>query len=98
MLLIPLIDGVTVANLISWNPSLAGLAPCSFQVGQQYCVQNLALNFTNITPYCRKQYLAGPGDTCASVMAGAGIGIDQFYAWNPAVGATCQTWQNGMQT
>lgn len=88
-------DGVQLSDLISWNPSLASESPCSFNVGEQYCVQYLPLNHTDTTSSCTRQYLAGPDDTCASIMSSYGLQIGQFYAWNPSVGASCETWENG---
>jgi LysM repeat protein len=38
---------------------------------------------------CNKFYLVRSGDTCSSVASSNGITLDQFYAWNPAVGTTC---------
>lgn len=87
--------GVQLSDLISWNPSLASESPCSFNVGEQYCVQYLPLNHTDTTSSCTRQYLAGPDDTCASIMSSYGLQIGQFYAWNPSVGASCETWENG---
>ncbi|KAH8598446.1 hypothetical protein B0O99DRAFT_699806 [Bisporella sp. PMI_857] len=39
---------------------------------------------------CTQFYKVRQGDTCASVAAGAGLGLDQFDALNPEVGVDCQ--------
>lgn len=38
---------------------------------------------------CNNFYLVQSGDTCASIVATAGISLADFYTWNPAVGSTC---------
>ncbi|KAJ6020143.1 hypothetical protein N7522_000218 [Penicillium canescens] len=38
---------------------------------------------------CDKFHLVQPGDTCSAVASTAGISLDDFYAWNPAVGTSC---------
>ncbi|WQF75116.1 Putative LysM domain-containing protein [Colletotrichum destructivum] len=44
---------------------------------------------------CNKFYFVKQGDTCQVVTSGAGITLDQFYAWNPSVGSTCSgMWTN----
>lgn len=88
------LDGVGLTDLYSWNPSLSSTA-CSFNVGQQYCVQYLPLNHTDITASCRRTHVSGPGETCKDVMSNYRVQMDQFYAWNPSVGTTCQNWKNG---
>lgn len=88
------LDGVALTDLYSWNPSL-NPAACSFNVDQQYCVQYMPLNHTDMATSCRRTYLSGPGDTCSSFMSDWGIQDDQFYAWNPSVGSSCQNWKNG---
>lgn len=38
---------------------------------------------------CKDFYLVVPGDGCYDLAASAGITLDDFYAWNPAVGSDC---------
>ena len=52
---------------------------------------------TTPTPYqtgmatdCDSFYLAVSGDECATVASNARISLADFYAWNPAVGSTCE--------
>ncbi|KAI5457371.1 hypothetical protein BGZ63DRAFT_342493, partial [Mariannaea sp. PMI_226] len=42
-----------------------------------------------MTKDCTKFYLMQSGDLCWSMAQNAGITLDQFYAWNPAVGSDC---------
>jgi hypothetical protein len=52
---------------------------------------------TTPTPYqtgmatdCDSFYLVVSGDECATVASNARISLADFYAWNPAVGSTCE--------
>lgn len=38
---------------------------------------------------CGDFYLVVSGDGCYDIAANAGISLDDFYAWNPAVGSDC---------
>ncbi|KAH7017948.1 putative LysM domain protein [Microdochium trichocladiopsis] len=42
-----------------------------------------------MTNNCRRFYLTQKGDTCAAIVAAAGINGPIFYAWNPAVNSDC---------
>ncbi|KAH9206636.1 hypothetical protein DL95DRAFT_315232 [Leptodontidium sp. 2 PMI_412] len=42
-----------------------------------------------ITTSCSSFYLVVSGDQCGTIATAAGISLDSFYAWNPAVGSTC---------
>jgi LysM repeat protein len=44
---------------------------------------------TGMISTCDEFYLVVSGDDCATVAASAGISLDTFYAWNPAVGSNC---------
>ncbi|KAI1120091.1 hypothetical protein F5Y10DRAFT_290335 [Nemania abortiva] len=44
---------------------------------------------TGIVSNCNKFYLVKSGDTCSTIAPMYGITLEQFYAWNPAVGSTC---------
>lgn len=39
---------------------------------------------------CDLFYLVESGDSCQGVSTAAGISLSDFYAWNPAVGTSCQ--------
>ncbi|OTB16721.1 carbohydrate-binding module family 50 protein [Daldinia sp. EC12] len=45
---------------------------------------------TGIAAGCTKYHIAVKGDGCWAVANQYGITLDQFYAWNPAVGSDCQ--------
>ncbi|EAW24579.1 uncharacterized protein NFIA_041570 [Aspergillus fischeri NRRL 181] len=44
---------------------------------------------TGVVANCQQWYVARTGDTCYDIAATYGITLDQFYAWNPAVGSDC---------
>lgn len=44
---------------------------------------------TGIASNCDDLYLVQSGDTCYDIAAADGISLDDFYAWNPAVGTDC---------
>jgi hypothetical protein len=39
-------------------------------------------------------YEVNPRDGCYDIAAMYGITLDEFYAWNPAVGACASLWPN----
>jgi hypothetical protein len=45
---------------------------------------------TGMVSNCNKFYLVVSGDECDTIAANEGISLDDFYAWNPAVGTSCQ--------
>jgi LysM repeat protein len=46
---------------------------------------------TGMATNCNKFYLVKTGDGCQAIAAEYSIPLSDFYAWNPAVGATCNT-------
>ncbi|KAM0458624.1 hypothetical protein ACHAPV_006016 [Trichoderma viride] len=46
---------------------------------------------TGMASNCNKFYDVASGDTCAAIASAAGISLNDFYAWNPAVGNSCST-------
>lgn len=44
---------------------------------------------TGIATDCDSFHLVVSGDTCSDISTDAGITLDEFYEWNPAVGDTC---------
>jgi LysM repeat protein len=47
---------------------------------------------TGMVSGCTVFYEAESGDGCYDIAAAYGITLDQFYAWNPAVGACANLW------
>ncbi|KAJ8069030.1 hypothetical protein OCU04_002704 [Sclerotinia nivalis] len=45
---------------------------------------------TGIATNCDSFYLVVSGDECGTIASKNGISLTQFYAWNPAVGSTCE--------
>ncbi|OKL56098.1 hypothetical protein UA08_08661 [Talaromyces atroroseus] len=44
---------------------------------------------TGMASNCDKFYLVQSGDECGTIASSEGISLDDFYAWNPAVGTNC---------
>ncbi|KAJ5541919.1 hypothetical protein N7535_004338 [Penicillium sp. DV-2018c] len=44
---------------------------------------------TGMVTTCKTFYLVLSGDGCYDIAAAAGVTLDNFYAWNPAVGTDC---------
>ncbi|KAK2858522.1 hypothetical protein FQN49_004646 [Arthroderma sp. PD_2] len=42
-----------------------------------------------MTAHCKKFHLVVSGDGCYNISSATGIPLDDFYAWNPAVGKDC---------
>ncbi|KAI0903549.1 hypothetical protein F4823DRAFT_269713 [Ustulina deusta] len=113
--------GMTEAEFIAWNPSVALLGDCTMVEGLYYCVE---VNYqvlttvttraptsttttsttststgtavttpspvqTGIAANCDKFLLVTSGNTCSNISTTEAITLDDFYAWNPAVGDTC---------
>ncbi|KAI1127539.1 hypothetical protein F5Y10DRAFT_191562 [Nemania abortiva] len=113
--------GMTEAQFIAWNPSVALLGGCTMIEGLYYCVE---VNYqvlttvttsvptstattsttststgtaittpspvqTGIAANCDKFLLVTSGNSCSNISTTEGITLDDFYAWNPAVGDTC---------
>jgi hypothetical protein len=80
-----------------WNPSLATASPCSLKLDEQYCAQRTLHKAANITEYCILRNYAVPGTTLKGFMAGLGIQLDQFFAWNPTVNSDGSGYKTGME-
>ncbi|KAI3336889.1 carbohydrate-binding module family 50 protein [Xylariaceae sp. AK1471] len=46
---------------------------------------------TGIVSNCNLFYEVRSGDICGDIAAAYGISLENFYAWNPAVGSSCST-------
>lgn len=44
---------------------------------------------TGMVTNCDKFYYVNPDEKCQSILDANGITIEQFYAWNPAIGVSC---------
>ncbi|KAL3295352.1 carbohydrate-binding module family 50 protein [Colletotrichum asianum] len=115
-------NGITVEQLLTWNPAL-GTTSCSGLKADVYvCVATggssgsatltappitattssapptTTTEATIQTPSpvqegmvsgCRRFYFTLDGDGCWAIANAAGIDLNDFYAWNPAVGTDC---------
>ncbi|KAL0943523.1 LysM domain-containing protein [Colletotrichum truncatum] len=103
-------SGLSVAQFISWNPSV-GSTCGSLWANVNVCIgvvgfQPSPTKPTNgiptpqptqpgMTDNCYKFYFVRPGETCNDVVAKHGISMGQFSNWNPTVGSTCgDLWAN----
>ncbi|KAF3389261.1 LysM domain-containing protein [Penicillium rolfsii] len=91
----------STADFIAWNPAVGEF--CSgLQVGYYYCVGIPSTPTTTTTPTgpaptqtgiistCNRYHKAVDGDSCAGIVKQYGtFTLDQFLAWNSAVGADC---------
>jgi LysM repeat protein len=46
---------------------------------------------TGLVSNCNAFYLVKTGDQCGTIASQYGLTLAEFYAWNPAVGSTCNT-------
>ncbi|KAK7918376.1 hypothetical protein PG985_010250 [Apiospora marii] len=44
---------------------------------------------TGMVQTCKRFHSVVAGDSCYDIAAGAGISLDTFYSWNPAIGSDC---------
>jgi hypothetical protein len=50
---------------------------------------------TGMAANCDSFHLVVTGDQCDAIAAAAGVSLADFYAWNPAVGSTCESLDRG---
>ncbi|KAH7627240.1 hypothetical protein B0T09DRAFT_270400 [Sordaria sp. MPI-SDFR-AT-0083] len=89
--------GVSVSDLIEWNPTLEGTseASCEVTTDYRYCVQHYLQEEEQATKYCIRKELATPGYTCSQFSGTRGIDMAEFVAWNPSVGPDCGNYTAG---
>lgn len=97
--------GIGLADFYAWNPAVGtscnaldvGDYVCVDIIGVTPSSTTSATDgITTPTPYqtgmastCDAFYLVQSGDECGTIASDYGISLDNFYAWNPAVGTTC---------
>jgi hypothetical protein len=92
--------GVTMAQLLEWNPSLASRVEngdCYLWPGEQYCAQRDPDETANITQYCVERQVAesGPRSTCDGFVAWYGLNKASFLEWHPGLGSNCEHFHSG---
>ncbi|KAH7633183.1 hypothetical protein B0T09DRAFT_87582 [Sordaria sp. MPI-SDFR-AT-0083] len=91
--------GVSVSDLIEWNPTLEGTneASCEVSTDYRYCVQHYLQEEEQATKYCIRKELATPGYTCSQFAGTRGIDMAEFVAWNPSAGPNCGNYTAGTE-
>jgi hypothetical protein len=92
--------GVTMAQLLEWNPSLASRVEngdCYLWPGEQYCAQRDLDTTSNITQYCVERRVAesGPRSTCDGFVTWYGLDKASFLEWHPGLGSNCENFHSG---
>lgn len=87
---IALLYGVTVADLLAWNPSLNAtggtFSPCEMPGTRQFCVEPLERNATDMTTNCSMTAMAFPRiNSCRDFAALYNITTGALVAWNPSI-------------
>ncbi|KAH7120729.1 hypothetical protein EDB81DRAFT_914530 [Dactylonectria macrodidyma] len=99
--------GVSLTNFYAWNPAVGSTCAslflgdyvCIGVIGSVAPTKTTTGNgITTPTPIqtgmvtdCDKFHLVVSGDGCYDIAAAAGISLNDFYDWNPAVGTSCAT-------
>lgn len=85
--------GITLAQFLSWNPSVSEDCAINFWATYSYCVRVGAPGPTmpGIASNCNKWHTVVSGDGCWSIQQQYAITAEQFLAWNPAVSSDCTT-------
>lgn len=75
------VDGVAVANTATTSPAASTTSATS--------VTTPTPTQTGMASGCKTFYEAVTNDSCYDIAQKYGITLDEFYAWNTAVGDTC---------
>ncbi|KAL1867742.1 hypothetical protein VTK73DRAFT_4027 [Phialemonium thermophilum] len=87
---------VSLSFLPPSHPHSAALAyHLNFSASRRSLVLLLTAQ-TGMVSGCSRFYLVEGGDNCLMIAADAGIALNDFYSWNPAVGTSCQGLQAGV--
>lgn len=87
--------GVTVEQMLGWNPSLEEGPSCVLQDDAQYCVGMEDIVDEGMTEACVGTGSPKKGDSCRSFRARWGLPDQQFAEWNPVVGENCEGFNLG---
>ncbi|KAJ6003520.1 hypothetical protein N7451_006067 [Penicillium sp. IBT 35674x] len=77
------VDDYVCVDTVASKSTASVATSSSDQVSTPYPIQ------TGMTSTCDEFYLVVSGDTCATIASSYSISLDDFYAWNPAVGSSC---------
>ncbi|KAK8091448.1 LysM domain-containing protein [Apiospora hydei] len=86
--------GISVSEFYAWNPAVK--TDCSLLFLDFYVCHHYRKRHQHTHPDADRHGRqlqqvppSGLGDTCGAIASDAGISIDDFYAWNPAVKTDC---------
>ncbi|KAH8682066.1 hypothetical protein BX600DRAFT_544497 [Xylariales sp. PMI_506] len=88
--------GITLNELLEWNPSLPSGSSCTMDSGEQYCVGTY-ITQANATATCVEYELTVPGYDCYTFSNLYGVDYSQFLLWNPEVGDNCENFAMGTE-
>ncbi|CZR65826.1 uncharacterized protein PAC_15726 [Phialocephala subalpina] len=87
--------GLTLAEFIALTPMSTRRVTASGRVTATACLGSVITptpTQTGMVSSCTVFYEAKSSDGCYDIATAYGITLDQFYAWNPAVGACANLW------
>ncbi|KAJ5727416.1 hypothetical protein N7493_005236 [Penicillium malachiteum] len=84
----------TLAEFYSWNPAVG--SSCAYlDVGGAVCIATTSTISGTVEPStdpsCTKYHEVVEGDSCVGIEEEYNITAAEFLAWNPTVGATCES-------
>lgn len=98
-------NGVTVAQLATWNTGIGGASCTGMWAGYYLCTGVIGSTTTQPPPAsttptpiqdgmvsnCNSFYLVQSGDTCSSIASSKGVTVAQLANWNTGIGGTSCT-------
>lgn len=87
--------GVTVEELLGWNPSLDEGSSCVLRDDVQYCVGMVDAIDEGMTEACVETASPRARDSCRTFRLKWRLSDEEFTAWNPVVGRDCEDFNLG---
>lgn len=87
--------GVTVEELLGWNPSLEEGPSCALRDDVQYCVGMVDVIDEGMTEACVETARPRARDSCRTFRLKWRLSDIEFAAWNPVVGRNCEDFNLG---
>ncbi|KAK4496423.1 hypothetical protein PRZ48_012403 [Zasmidium cellare] len=85
--------GISASQFSKWNPSITPTttSPKTTTTNSGNGINTPTPTQSGMATDCNRFDLVQTGDTCDAIATKFDIPIAKFYAWNPAVGSSCQT-------